>query len=195
MGIPEVGEGGGPRQHRPQSLSKKRLSGSRSFGDGVIYDDVPGEHESQDGLGHHLIYENVGLAGDFQDTGWSSSEFESYSEDSEEEVEAKPKPAKPFVAFQPKLSPDLNRLKERYSRTKRDFLALRVRRRDVRELKQRYDCKVQRNVSPAPPPSAILTMHAFHRSSPPSMCVTSPRNSPSRHTGNCPPNKIFLLLS
>ncbi|XP_040182993.1 rho guanine nucleotide exchange factor 10-like protein isoform X3 [Rana temporaria] len=124
-----------------KSLSKKRLSGSRSIGDGVIYDDVPGEHESQDGLGHHLIYENVGCSGDFQDTGWSSSEFESYSEGSEEE-EAKPKPAKPFVAFQPKLSPDLNRLKERYSRTKRDFLALRVRRRDVRELKQRYDCKM-----------------------------------------------------
>ncbi|XP_075697044.1 rho guanine nucleotide exchange factor 10-like protein [Rhinoderma darwinii] len=131
-----------------KSLSRKRFSsGSRSAEDGVIYDDVPSEHDdTKDGLGHHLIYENIerdGCVGDFQDTGWSSSEFESYSEDSEaEEVERKTKPAKPFVAFQPKLSPDLSKLKERYSQTKRDLLALRVRRRDVRELKHRYDCKM-----------------------------------------------------
>lgn len=40
------------------------------------------------------------------------------------------------------LSPDLNRLKERYARTKRDILALRVGGRDMQELKQKYDWKV-----------------------------------------------------
>ncbi|KAG9482794.1 hypothetical protein GDO78_011438, partial [Eleutherodactylus coqui] len=51
------------------------------------------------------------------------------------------------------LSPDLNRLKERYSQTKRDLLALRVRRRDVRELKHRYNSKVQCSPCVNPPPS------------------------------------------
>ncbi|XP_073512265.1 rho guanine nucleotide exchange factor 10-like protein isoform X3 [Phyllobates terribilis] len=93
-----------------KSLSHKRLSfGSHIAEDGVIYDDVPCEHDgAKDGLGHHLIYENIerdGCAGDFEDTGWSSSEFESYSEDSEAETAArKTKPAKPFVAFQPKMT-------------------------------------------------------------------------------------------
>jgi len=40
------------------------------------------------------------------------------------------------------LSPDLNRLKERYARTKRDILALRVGGKDMQELKQKYDWKV-----------------------------------------------------
>ncbi|XP_069597185.1 rho guanine nucleotide exchange factor 10-like protein isoform X1 [Ranitomeya imitator] len=108
---------GGPRGlevHKysiKKSLSHKRFSfGSHSAEDGVIYDDVPCEHDAaaKDGLGHHLIYENIerdGCAGDFEDTGWSSSEFESYSEDSEAETAArKTKPAKPFVAFQPKMT-------------------------------------------------------------------------------------------
>ncbi|KAM3922566.1 rho guanine nucleotide exchange factor 10-like protein isoform 1-T2 [Leptodactylus fuscus] len=93
-----------------KKLSKKRFSfGSQSTEDGVIYDDVPCEHDdTKDGLGQNLIYENIereGCVGDFEDTGWSSSEFESYSEDSEAETaERKTKPAKPFVAFQPKMT-------------------------------------------------------------------------------------------
>ncbi|XP_040278962.1 rho guanine nucleotide exchange factor 10-like protein isoform X1 [Bufo bufo] len=91
-------------------LSQKRFSsGSHSTEDGIIYDDVPCEHGgTKDGLGQNLIYENIerdGCAGDFEDIGWSSSEFESYSEDSEAETaERKVKPAKPFVAFQPKMT-------------------------------------------------------------------------------------------
>lgn len=42
----------------------------------------------------------------------------------------------------PQLSPDLTRLKERYVRTKRDILALRVGGRDMQELKLKCDCKV-----------------------------------------------------
>ncbi|CAH2318419.1 rho guanine nucleotide exchange factor 10 isoform X2 [Pelobates cultripes] len=86
--------------------SSNRLSSSHSTEDGIIYDDVPCDHENQDGLEYHLIYENIhreGCEDAPEDTGWSSSEFESYSEDSEAE-ERKPKPAKPFVAFQPKFS-------------------------------------------------------------------------------------------
>lgn len=106
-------ERGGPgrlevRTYSIKSLSQKRFSfGSHSAEDGVIYDDVPCEHDgTKDGLGHHLIYENIERDGcGAEDTGWSSSEFESYSEDSEaEHVERKTKPAKPFVAFQPKMT-------------------------------------------------------------------------------------------
>ncbi|XP_018425942.1 PREDICTED: rho guanine nucleotide exchange factor 10-like protein, partial [Nanorana parkeri] len=39
----------GRRHSVKKSLSKKRLSSSRSSGDGVIYDDVPRDHQSQDG--------------------------------------------------------------------------------------------------------------------------------------------------
>uniref|UniRef100_A0A663NAT7 Rho guanine nucleotide exchange factor 10 like n=1 Tax=Athene cunicularia TaxID=194338 RepID=A0A663NAT7_ATHCN len=77
-----------------------------------------------------------------EDLGWSSSEFESYSEDSGEETKPEAEPAKQRASFQPKLSPDLNRLKERYARTKRDILALRVGGRDMQELKQKYDWKM-----------------------------------------------------
>ncbi|XP_074704058.1 rho guanine nucleotide exchange factor 10-like protein isoform X1 [Strix aluco] len=117
--------------------------------DDVIYDDVPCEtlDAEQDGPGSErsLIYEEVQRgegprAG--EDLGWSSSEFESYSEDSGEETKPEAEPAKQRASFQPKLSPDLNRLKERYARTKRDILALRVGGRDMQELKQKYDWKM-----------------------------------------------------
>uniref|UniRef100_A0A8B9TP32 Rho guanine nucleotide exchange factor 10-like protein n=1 Tax=Anas platyrhynchos TaxID=8839 RepID=A0A8B9TP32_ANAPL len=115
--------------------------------DDVIYDDVPCENldADQDGAERSLIYEDVQRgegprAG--EDLGWSSSEFESYSEDSGEESKPEAEPAKQRASFQPKLSPDLNRLKERYARTKRDILALRVGGRDMQELKQKYDWKM-----------------------------------------------------
>lgn len=52
------------------------------------------------------------------------------------------------------LSPDLNRLKERYARTKRDILALRVGGRDMQELKQKYDWKVLSLLCPLSPRSS-----------------------------------------
>ncbi|NXU47979.1 ARGAL protein, partial [Turnix velox] len=115
--------------------------------DDVIYDDVPCEtlEAEQDGMERNLIYEEVQRsegprAG--EDLGWSSSEFESYSDDSGEEIKPEAEPAKQRTSFQPKLSPDLNKLKERYTRTKRDILALRVGGRDMQELKQKYDWKM-----------------------------------------------------
>ncbi|XP_032614975.1 rho guanine nucleotide exchange factor 10-like protein isoform X3 [Hylobates moloch] len=114
----------------------------------VIYDDVPCEspdaHQPA-GAERNLLYEDAHRAGaprQAEDLGWSSSEFESYSEDSGEEAKPEVEPTKHRVSFQPKLSPDLTRLKERYARTKRDILALRVGGRDMQELKHKYDCKM-----------------------------------------------------
>ncbi|KAF1517934.1 Rho guanine nucleotide exchange factor 10-like protein, partial [Eudyptes sclateri] len=164
QGVPDVptvlpagvsnGEAGGEPHISAQTW--KRKSGRRgerfefpAVEDDVIYDDVPCENldAERDGPGteRSLIYEEVQRgegprAG--EDLGWSSSEFESYSEDSGEETKPEAEPAKQRASFQPKLSPDLNRLKERYARTKRDILALRVGGRDMQELKQKYDWKM-----------------------------------------------------
>ncbi|NXC75146.1 ARGAL protein, partial [Anhinga anhinga] len=164
QGVPDVptglpagvsnGEAGGDPHTGAQTW--KRKSGRRGehfefpvVEDDVIYDDVPCENldAEQDGLGteHSLIYEEVQRGEGLrisEDLGWSSSEFESYSEDSGGETKPEAEPAKQRASFQPKLSPDLNRLKERYARTKRDILALRVGGRDMQELKQKYDWKM-----------------------------------------------------
>uniref|UniRef100_A0A663NEG1 Rho guanine nucleotide exchange factor 10-like protein n=1 Tax=Athene cunicularia TaxID=194338 RepID=A0A663NEG1_ATHCN len=148
------GEAGGDPHIGAQTWKRKSSHQGERFEfpaveDDVIYDDVPCEtlDAEQDGPGteHSLIYEEVQRgegprAG--EDLGWSSSEFESYSEDSGEETKPEAEPAKQRASFQPKLSPDLNRLKERYARTKRDILALRVGGRDMQELKQKYDWKM-----------------------------------------------------
>lgn len=77
--------------------------------DDVIYDDVPCENldADQDGAERSLIYEDVQRgegprAG--EDLGWSSSEFESYSEDSGEESKPEAEPAKQRASFQPKMT-------------------------------------------------------------------------------------------
>ncbi|XP_067423657.1 rho guanine nucleotide exchange factor 10-like protein isoform X3 [Emydura macquarii macquarii] len=75
----------------------------------VIYDDVPCENLDSDQYGsdRNLIYEDVlrdGAHREAEDLGWSSSEFESYSEDSGEEVKAEAEPAKHRAAFQPKMT-------------------------------------------------------------------------------------------
>lgn len=75
----------------------------------VIYDDVPCESldAHPPGAERSLPYEDVrrdGAPGEAEDLGWSSSEFESYSEDSEEEAKPKAEPARPRVSFQPKMT-------------------------------------------------------------------------------------------
>ncbi|NXW95536.1 ARGAL protein, partial [Alopecoenas beccarii] len=145
------GEAGGDPHIGTQTWKRKNSHQGERFEfpaveDDVIYDDVPCEPLDADGVGtgRSLIYEEVqrGEGRPGEDLGWSSSEFESYSEDSGEENKAEAEPAKQRASFQPKLSPDLNRLKERYARTKRDILALRVGGRDMQELKQKYDWKM-----------------------------------------------------
>ncbi|XP_024831109.1 rho guanine nucleotide exchange factor 10-like protein isoform X3 [Bos taurus] len=114
----------------------------------VIYDDVPCENldaQQPAEAERNQPYEDARqdrAPQEPEDLGWSSSEFESYSEDSGEEAKPEAEPTKHRVSFQPKLSPDLTRLKERCVRTKRDILALRVGGRDMQELKHKCDCKM-----------------------------------------------------
>ncbi|NXU71332.1 ARGAL protein, partial [Oreotrochilus melanogaster] len=146
-GVPGGAPPGGAQTWKRKSSRRGERFEFPAVEDDVIYDDVPCEalDAEQDGQEQNLIYEEVqpgqGPRGS-EDLGWSSSEFESYSEDSGEETKAEAEPAKLRASFQPKLSPDLNRLKERYARTKRDILALRVGGRDMQELKQKYDWKM-----------------------------------------------------
>ncbi|XP_045854581.1 rho guanine nucleotide exchange factor 10-like protein isoform X3 [Meles meles] len=75
----------------------------------VIYDDVPCENldAHQPGVERNLLYEDVHRDGgprEVEDLGWSSSEFESYSEDSGEETKPEAEPAKHRVSFQPKMT-------------------------------------------------------------------------------------------
>ncbi|KAM7139022.1 rho guanine nucleotide exchange factor 10-like protein isoform 2-T2 [Macrochelys suwanniensis] len=71
----------------------------------VIYDDVPCENLDSDqyGADRNLINED-GAHREAEDLGWSSSEFESYSEDSGEEAKSEVEPAKHKVSFQPKMT-------------------------------------------------------------------------------------------
>ncbi|KAM6191619.1 rho guanine nucleotide exchange factor 10-like protein isoform 1-T1 [Sarcoramphus papa] len=110
------GEAGGDPHIGAQSWKRKSgCQGERfefpAVEDDVIYDDVPCEtlDAEQDGPGteRSLIYEEVQRgegprAG--EDLGWSSSEFESYSEDSGEETKPEAEPAKQRASFQPKMT-------------------------------------------------------------------------------------------
>ncbi|XP_051531164.1 rho guanine nucleotide exchange factor 10-like protein [Myxocyprinus asiaticus] len=81
----------------------------------VIYDDVPCEDLSPGEA--DLIYEDVQREGGLQgpNNDWSSSEFESYDEQSDSER----------APTRSKLSPDVRRLRECYTRTKQE-LAMRL---------------------------------------------------------------------
>lgn len=69
--------------------------------DDVIYDDVPCENLDVNQEGRSLIYEDVQRG---EELGWSSSEFESYSEESGEESKPEAEPAKHRTSFQPKMT-------------------------------------------------------------------------------------------
>lgn len=72
---------------------------------------VAGASDSPDccwlaGAERGLVYEDVHRAGaprETEDLGWSSSEFESYSEDSGEETKPEAEPTKHRGSFQPKV--------------------------------------------------------------------------------------------
>uniref|UniRef100_A0A8C8Z3Y8 Rho guanine nucleotide exchange factor 10 like n=1 Tax=Prolemur simus TaxID=1328070 RepID=A0A8C8Z3Y8_PROSS len=75
----------------------------------VIYDDVPCESPDahQPGAERNLLYEDVhrdGAPREAEDLGWSSSEFESYSEGSGEDTKPEVEPTKHRVSFQPKMT-------------------------------------------------------------------------------------------
>ncbi|XP_064027777.1 rho guanine nucleotide exchange factor 10-like protein isoform X4 [Pogoniulus pusillus] len=110
------GEAAGDAPINAQTWKRKSSSQEERFEfppveDDVIYDDVPCEtlDADHDGLSTKpsLIYEEVQrgegprLA---EDLGWSSSEFESYSEDSGEENKPEAEPTKHRASFQPKMT-------------------------------------------------------------------------------------------
>nr|XP_060614765.1 rho guanine nucleotide exchange factor 10-like protein isoform X4 [Anolis sagrei ordinatus] len=112
VGTPQTGT-------RAYSWKRKSFRRTKSTGgqvvpaaaeEDVIYDDVPyenvePEHRDSD---RNLIYEDVPHDNkeppEAEDLGWSSSEFESYSEDSADENKLEAEPAKPKVSFQPKMT-------------------------------------------------------------------------------------------
>ncbi|XP_032564884.1 rho guanine nucleotide exchange factor 10-like protein isoform X6 [Chiroxiphia lanceolata] len=108
------GEAGGDPPIRTQTWKRESICRGERFSfpeveDDVIYDDVPCESldAEQDGAGRErsLIYEEVQRGEGSrisEDLGWSSSEFESYSEDSGEETKAEP--TKRRASFQPKMT-------------------------------------------------------------------------------------------
>ncbi|XP_050838688.1 rho guanine nucleotide exchange factor 10-like protein [Serinus canaria] len=111
------GEAGGDSQIRSRTWKRESICRGERFSfpeveDEVIYDDVPceGLDVEQDGAG--LIYAEVQRGEGTrlgQDLGWSSSEFESYSEgesgeESRPESRRDAEPAKLRAAFQPKVS-------------------------------------------------------------------------------------------
>ncbi|KAL6465082.1 hypothetical protein MHYP_G00273990 [Metynnis hypsauchen] len=129
--VVEQGPGAAAEKELPEfSVVRKKATGNTSHCTGgevsvqtgtnttspeVIYDDVPSEDLSP-GEGD-MIYEDVqrdeGPQG--PNSGWSSSEFESYDEQSDSEK----------VPTHSKLPPDVRRLRERCAKTKRE-LAMRL---------------------------------------------------------------------
>ncbi|XP_072773433.1 rho guanine nucleotide exchange factor 10-like protein isoform X5 [Taeniopygia guttata] len=117
--LPQVsnGEAGGDSQIRARTWKRESICRGERFsfpevGDEVIYDDVPYEGLDVDQDGAGLIYAEVQRGEGTrlgQDLGWSSSEFESYSEgesgeESRPESRRDAEPAKRRAAFQPKVS-------------------------------------------------------------------------------------------
>ncbi|XP_057218947.1 rho guanine nucleotide exchange factor 10-like protein isoform X2 [Triplophysa rosa] len=101
----------------------------------VIYDDVPCENITPPDAEDDVIYEDVQRSGEsgLIYNSWGSSEFESYDEQSDSETKQ---------PTRNKISPDVRRLKQRCVQTRRE-LAMRLGARDVGQLKQSYDIKVQ----------------------------------------------------
>ncbi|CAL8336717.1 unnamed protein product [Lota lota] len=92
----------------------------------VIYDDVPTEYHPLSADEEDVIYEDVQRGGPVgADNGWSSSEFEDYEDQSDNEAK---------VPTRSKLSPDVRGLRERCARTKRELAS---------RLGANYDTKVQ----------------------------------------------------
>ncbi|XP_061748186.1 rho guanine nucleotide exchange factor 10-like protein isoform X2 [Nerophis ophidion] len=115
------------RQDVPEASNESETNSRTEDSSEVIYDDVPCEEaRSPD---DDTLYEDVQrdsghpVAGN----GWSSSEFESYDEQSDGESKA---------PTRSKLSPEVRRLRERCAKTKRE-LAMKL------SGKHHYDIKVQ----------------------------------------------------
>ncbi|XP_028848367.1 rho guanine nucleotide exchange factor 10-like protein isoform X4 [Denticeps clupeoides] len=137
---PEVSEHSWERSIYEGRPALQQHNESQSAQTEVIYDDVPSETVPL-ADGEDMIYEDVQSPDDHMgpDNGWSSSEFESYDEQSDGD-------SKPTTRS--KISPDVQRLKERCVRTRRE-LAVRLAGRDFPNIKQSYDIKVHQLIKAA----------------------------------------------
>ncbi|XP_069830630.1 rho guanine nucleotide exchange factor 10 isoform X2 [Dendropsophus ebraccatus] len=116
--------------------------------DEVIYDDVPRENSDSATDPDEMIYddvENGEEAGNSSlDYGWSSSEFESYEEQSDSE--SKHGVPNSFLRGGSKrhLSQDLTRIKQHYEKKMKDLVANKVGGVEIQQLKHKHELKVQR---------------------------------------------------
>ncbi|KAM8954171.1 rho guanine nucleotide exchange factor 10 [Pelodytes ibericus] len=116
--------------------------------DEVIYDDVPRENSDSATDPDEMIYDDVENGDDggnsSLDYGWSSSEFESYEEQSDSE--AKHGVPNSFLrgGNTRHLSQDLTRLKQHYERKMKDLVANKVGGVEIQQLKQKHELKMQR---------------------------------------------------
>ncbi|KAJ3613355.1 hypothetical protein NHX12_019605, partial [Muraenolepis orangiensis] len=127
----------------------------------VIYDDVPRENSDSNTDPDDMIYDDVELGDEGRggrasslDTGWSSSEFESYDEASDGEDRPENGLPNAFMRGKPpqqktQLSQDLTRLKEHYERKMKDLMANTVGTVELQQLKQRHEQKMQKLVKAA----------------------------------------------
>ncbi|XP_070454500.1 rho guanine nucleotide exchange factor 10 isoform X9 [Equus przewalskii] len=117
----------------------------------AIYDDVP--RENSDSEPDEMIYDDVENGDEGGNSsleyGWSSSEFESYEEQSDSEC--KNGVPRSFLRSNHKkqLSHDLGRLKEHYEKKMRDLMANTVGAVEIQQLKQKHELKMQKLVKAA----------------------------------------------
>ncbi|XP_069462192.1 rho guanine nucleotide exchange factor 10 isoform X2 [Ambystoma mexicanum] len=115
--------------------------------DEVIYDDVPRENSGSTTDPEEMIYDDVenGEEGNSSlDCGWSSSEFESYEEQSDSESKNGTPISFLRIAHKRHLSQDLTRLKEHYEKKMKDLMTNRVGAVEIQQLKQKHELKMQR---------------------------------------------------
>ncbi|XP_072856821.2 rho guanine nucleotide exchange factor 10 isoform X1 [Pogona vitticeps] len=114
--------------------------------DEVIYDDVP--RENSDSEPEEMIYDDVenGDEGGNSslDYGWSSSEFESYEEQSDSECKNGMPGSFLRGNHRRQLSHDLTRLKEHYEKKMKDLMANTVGAVEIQQLKQKHELKMQK---------------------------------------------------
>ncbi|XP_077009116.1 rho guanine nucleotide exchange factor 10 isoform X4 [Tamandua tetradactyla] len=112
----------------------------------AIYDDVP--RENSDSEPDEMIYDDVANGDEGGNSsleyGWSSSEFESYEEQSDSEC--KNGIPRSFLRRNHKkqLSHDLTRLKEHYEKKVKDLMANTVGAVEIQQLKQKHELKMQK---------------------------------------------------
>ncbi|KAM7111538.1 rho guanine nucleotide exchange factor 10-like isoform 4-T4 [Molossus nigricans] len=117
----------------------------------AIYDDVP--RENSDSEPDEMIYDDVenGDEGGNSsvDGGWSSSEFESYEEQSD--TEGRNGVPRSFLrsSHRKQLSRDLTRLKAHYERKMRELVASTVGAVEIQQLKEKQELKMQKLVKAA----------------------------------------------